>query len=132
LARAVTAALTPLLALLLAVLPASGAAPRTAVLKLQALAPLTVAGHSFGPRERVLLLFAGPNDARSVASIRATKLGRFRVEFRRRVARCDSFTVRAVGTAGSRAVLQVERRCGKTKGPPKQALREQPKAGGAG
>jgi hypothetical protein len=130
-ARAFAAAAAPVLAALLAALPAAGAQapPRTAGLKLASLAPLAVTGRNFGARETVLLIYHGPNGSSKLVSVRATKLGRFRGAFRLRVARCDSFTVRAVGTAGSRAILQVERSC-EEKGPPEQAPKDKPKRPG--
>lgn len=125
-ARAFAAAAAPVLAALVAAMPATGAqAPRrTASLALAALAPLTVTGRSFGPRETVLLTYHAPDGSSRLISVRATRRGSFRGAFRLRVGRCDSFTVRAVGTAGSRAILQVERSCDEEgKGPPGKTRR---------
>ena len=131
-ARAFAVMAAPVVAALLVALPASGApAPsRTASLKLASLAPLAVTGRNFGARESVVVTYLAAGGASRSADARATKLGRFRAVFRIRVGRCDSFTVRATGTAGSRAILQVERTCEENaKGPPKQAPREKPKPG---
>jgi hypothetical protein len=119
--RAVAAAVT---LALVATLPVAGAAPRRAALKLDSYAPLKVSGLDFGPRETVLVTYVPITGANRVLGVRATKLGRLRASFKLRLDRCDSFTVRASGSAGSRAVLQVERRCEKTKGPPKRAPRK--------
>ncbi|MGZ8782208.1 MAG: hypothetical protein ACXWZB_01780 [Gaiellaceae bacterium] len=87
-------------------LPAWGAPPRRATLKLVAQAPLVVRGHGFGPGERGVLVAIGP--ARSQAKVaRATRNGSFLAAFPRiRLRRCDELTVRATGAAGSRATLQ--------------------------
>jgi hypothetical protein len=125
-ARAFAAAAAPVLAALVAAIPATGAqAPkRTASLTLASLAPLTVTGRSFGPRETVLLTYHALDGSSRLISVRATRRGGFRGAFRLRVGRCDSFTVRAVGTAGSRAILQVERSCDdKGKGRPRKTRR---------
>lgn len=127
-ARAVAAAVT---LALLAALPATGAQPRrAAALKLDSISPLMVSGRFFGARESVLLAYAGADGVTRSVRVGATKQGRFRAFFRLRLGRCDSFTVRAVGTAGSRAVLQVERDCEHAKGPPKRAPRKPAPPGG--
>jgi hypothetical protein len=118
--RAVAAAVA--VALVVAV-PAVGKQPRRPALKLDALAPLRVAGRDFAPREAVLLRYVAAGGTSRVTASRATPQGLFRAVFPVRLGRCDSFTVRATGTAGSRAVLQVERRCDDAKGPPKRAPR---------
>jgi hypothetical protein len=120
--RAVLAAAATLA--LVADLPAAGAQARRPALALASLAPLTISGRDFGPREVVLLTYLPSAGSSRVVGARATKQGRFRAVFKLRLGRCDSFTVRASGTRGSRAVLKVERRCEKTKGPPKRAPRE--------
>lgn len=102
-------------------LPATGAVPRRATLQLEATAPLVVSGRHFGAGESVLLTYVASDGTSRVVGVRAARTGGFRAAFPLRLGRCDSFTVRAAGLRGSRAVLQVERGC-KTKGPPKRAL----------
>ena len=114
---------------LVVVVPATAARPRAATLKLESTAPLRVAGKHFGSGESVLLTYAGPRGATRVVGVRATRRGAFAARFPVRLGRCDAFTVRAAGTRGSRAVLQVERRCENAKGPPKRAPRAKPKRG---
>jgi hypothetical protein len=114
--RAVAAAVA-----LVVALPAQGAAPQRAALKLESASPLVVTGRHFGARESVRLTYVSADDVRRIA-VRSTRNGSFRVSFGIRVGRCDSFTVRAAGARGTRAVLQVERACEKAKGPPKRAL----------
>ena len=131
-ARAFAAAAAPVLAALLAALPAAGArAPRaTASLKLASLAPLAVTGRNFGARETVLLTYHAPDGSSRLVSVNASRLGAFRGAFRLRVGRCASFTVRAVGTAGSRAILQVERSCGDRSGPTEPRPKKTPRRPG--
>jgi hypothetical protein len=118
-----------MLALLVA-LPATGAEPRRAAsLKLASLAPLGVTGRNFAPREGVLLIFRGEDGRSRVATVRATRTGRFRASFQIRLRRCDSFVIRAAGTAGNRAVLQVERECEERRGRPEPTPREKRKRG---
>jgi hypothetical protein len=102
-------------------LPATGAVPRRAALQLETTAPLVVSGRHFGAGESVLLTYAAAGGTSRVIGIRATRTGAFEASFPLRLGRCDSFTVRAAGLRGSRAILQVERGC-TTKGPPKRAL----------
>lgn len=97
-----------LLALVLA-LPAWGAEPRP-TLKLKDLSPLTVEGRGFGPRERVVLS-ASALGAQRARTARATRDGRFVVRFTLRLGRCAELTVRARGSLGHRAILQVEPDC---------------------
>jgi hypothetical protein len=126
--RAFAAALAAAMSVLLVALPASGAQPRrAAALKLASIAPLTVTGRNFAPREAVLLIFRAEDGKSRVATTRATKLGRIRVTFRIRLHRCDSFVIRVSGTTGSRAVLQVERDCETPRGRPEPTPREKPK-----
>jgi hypothetical protein len=131
-ARAFAVAAATTLALVAALPAAGGPAPRrTASLKLDALAPLAVTGHDFGGRETVLLTYLAPDGSSRLISVRAGRLGRFRGVFRLQVGRCDSFTIRAVGTAGSRAILQVERSCDeRRKGPPKAPRDKSKRRGG--
>jgi hypothetical protein len=119
--RAVAAALA--LTLVIAT-PATGAKPRRASLKLDAISPLMVSGRSFGAGESVELTYTGADGTTRTVRVSSTRQGRFRAFFRLRLDRCDSFTVRAAGAGGSRAVLQVERSCKDAKGPPKRAPRE--------
>lgn len=114
--RAAAAALV-----LVVALPATGAAPRRAALQLESTRPLIVSGRHFGAGESVLLTYVAADETRRVVAVRATPTGSFRATFALRPGRCDSFTVRAAGLRGSRAVLQVERGCEKGKGPPKRA-----------
>lgn len=104
--RAVAAAL---LALVFA-LPAAGAEPRRASLQLQSIAPLTVRGQGFGAREPVVLTLLAPRLRRSIA-VRATSKGRLKGQYKLRLGRCTTFTVRATGLRGSRAILQVTPDC---------------------
>lgn len=113
---------------LIVALPATGAvSPRRAALQLEALAPLQVSGRDFGPRELVRLRYEPAAGGVRVRTVQATRQGRLRAAFPVRLGRCQSFTVRAAGSAGSRAVLQVERSCAEAKGPPERAPREKPK-----
>jgi hypothetical protein len=121
--QAVAAAVT---LVLMTAVPAAGQ-PRRASLTLDSIAPLRVSGRDFGTRESVLLTYIAADGTSRDVTVRAAKDGALRGGFKLRLGRCDSFTVRAAGAAGSRAVLQVERRCENTKGPPKQAPREKPK-----
>jgi hypothetical protein len=130
LVRAFAAALAAAMSALLVAMPAPGAQPRrAAALKLAALAPLTVTGRNFAPREGVLLIFRGDKGRSGIATGRATRTGRLRIAFRIRLHRCDSFIIRAAGTTGSRAVLQVERDCEKERDRPAPTPREKPKRG---
>ncbi len=103
------AAAAAVLVLLLA-LPAGAAQPRRATLKLKALAPLVVEGRSFAARERVALWASASNAQRTRLAV-ASRNGAFTVRFDLRLGRCTALTVRAVGTRGSRSILQVEPGC---------------------
>jgi hypothetical protein len=96
------------LAVLVLALPGWSAGPRRATLLLRQTSPLVVRGEGFGVREQVAVT-AGTD--RTVATVRATKSGRFTARFRLRVGRCTELTVRAVGSQGSRAILQREPGC---------------------
>jgi hypothetical protein len=87
------------------------AAPKRAALKLESLAPLVVTGKQFGKQEPVILTYLASDLTRRVRAVRSTRAGSFRRAFGLRVGRCESFTVRALGLHGSRAVLQVDPRC---------------------
>jgi hypothetical protein len=117
-------AVTAVLMLVLA-LPAPAAPGSTrASLKLTSTTPLVVVGTGFGAREPVLLTYTAADLTRRVLGVRATRIGGFRARFELRPERCAAFTVRAAGTRGSRAVLQVEPACEqKPKGLPKEAPR---------
>ena len=109
------------LMLVLAV-PAQGASQRRASLKLWSLAPLVVRGTQFGFRERVVVTYLGSDQTTRTVGASSDRNGRFEALLDVRLDRCTSFTVRASGTRGSRAVLQVEPACRqKGKGPPKRA-----------
>lgn len=101
-------------------LPALGAAPRRASLKLESIAPLIVRGKQFGPQEPVILTYLAGDLTRRVIGVRAKRNGNFRAAFALRLDRCAAFTVRAAGVRGSRAVLQVDPSCTNGKGPPKK------------
>ena len=103
------AAAAAVLVLLLA-LPAGAAQPRRATLKLADLAPLVVEGVSFGKRERVVLTASAPGAQRMLAVV-ARRNGSFAARFDLRLGRCEPLTVRAVGSRGSRAILQREPGC---------------------
>lgn len=103
------AAAAAVLVLVLA-LPAAAAQPRRATLKLASLAPLVVAGAGFGRSERVVLTASAPNAQRTLALV-SRRNGSFTARFRLRLGRCAPLTVRAVGSRGSRAILQVEPGC---------------------
>jgi hypothetical protein len=96
------------LAVLVLALPGWSAGPRRATLLLRQTSPLVVRGEGFGVREQVAVT-AGTD--RTFATVRATKSGRFTARFRLRVGRCTELTVRAVGSQGSRAILQREPGC---------------------
>ena len=115
------------LMLVLAV-PAQGASQRRASLKLESLAPLVVRGTQFGFRERVVVTYVGSDQSTRTVGASSSRNGRFEASFDVRVDRCTAFTVRASGTRGSRAVLQVEPACDKKrKGPPERAHAIPPK-----
>jgi len=115
------------LMLVLAV-PAQGASQRRASLKLESLAPLVVRGTQFGFRERVVVTYVGSDQSTRTVGASSSRDGRFEASFDLRVDRCTAFTVRASGTRGSRAVLQVEPACDKKrKGPPERAHAIPPK-----
>ena len=109
------------LMLVLAV-PAQGASQRRAALKLESLAPLVVRGTQFGFREPVVVTYLGSNRSTRTVGATSTPNGRFEASFDVRLDRCAAFIVRASGTRGSRAVLQVEPACRQKRGgPPKRA-----------
>jgi hypothetical protein len=101
---ALTAIMVALLAVSTTALGASDA--RRATLRITDLAPLTVRGANFRPGERVkLLVNAGTPVMRAV---RAGERGRFVVRLGVRMdASSCSAVVQAVGTAGSRALVDL-------------------------
>lgn len=101
-------------------LPALGASPRRASLKLESIAPLVVGGTQFGVHEPVTLTYLAGDLTRRVIGVRAKRNGSFRAPFALRLDRCAVFTIRASGSRGSRAVLQVDPSCKNGKGPPKK------------
>jgi hypothetical protein len=112
------------LALVLA-LPASGALPRRASLELRSTDPVVVLGRGFGPREPVLVT-ASARNVRRIVPLIARRDGTFSARFDLRLGRCTPLTVRAVGTRGSRAILQAEPGC---RTPVKDRDQETPSAG---
>jgi hypothetical protein len=93
-------------------LPGWAAQPRRATLKLETVAPLVVRGVNFGAREQVAVIAATPAGQR-IVNIRARSNGRFVAAFGLSLERCAPLTIRAIGSLGSRAILQVEPRCKK-------------------
>lgn len=99
-------------ALLAAAAPAGGRAPAwsaaaTPRLTLTALKPPTVDGSSFANGEYVTITLRGLPGGTRVRHRRTGPAGTFRVVFRKaKAGRCDGFTVRATGDAGSRATLR--------------------------
>jgi hypothetical protein len=100
-----------LLALMLvAVLCGSAAAAgdaRRPALRIVDLAPLTVRGTSFGPRERVTLLVNAGKPIRK--RVLAGPRGGFTVRLGVRVEGCTAVVVQAIGARGSRAMVDVTR-----------------------
>ena len=99
------------LALLLAV-PAWGGKPRRASLELRSIDPVVVTGRGFASHEPVLLTASAGATGRVVPLV-AKRNGTFVARFRLHLGPCASFTVRAVGTRGSRAILKVDPACPK-------------------
>jgi hypothetical protein len=71
------------------------------------LSPLTVRGVRFKAWERVTVTLDGGK--RGTTRVLATRAGAFRAEFRITLRRCQTVTIRATGSRGSRAVRQVPR-----------------------
>lgn len=87
--------------------PAGGAALR-ARLTLVDLAPVTVVGRGFEPRERVVVRVRWDGDHTAAKAVVAGVRGRFVVRFRSLAfGGCDVFTVTARGGRGSRATLRL-------------------------
>jgi hypothetical protein len=89
---------------------ASASATRP-VLRLVSYAPVSVRGVHFEPRERVRVVLSGTQSERH--RVRATAAGTFRVSFTSTTDDpCSAaFTIRAVGTRGSFALLKVRPQC---------------------
>lgn len=90
-------------------LPGSAASPRRATLKLASVSPLVVRGHDFGRRERVAVVASQPG-MQQIVNVTARQ-GRFAAPFTLVVERCTTLTVRAIGSLGSRAILQRDTGC---------------------
>ena len=107
------ARLSLLMALIVAASTAAGSAEATApTLRIRAVAPLTVAGSGFVPRERVTMTVQVVGRRVASRPVTAGSRGGFRARFTTLVAvdPCrGSVAVGAVGAAGSRA--SVRRRC---------------------
>ncbi len=104
-----------LLVLVLA-LPAFGAQPSRASLELRSTNPVVVLGRGFVSREPVLLTATAGTIQRIVPLV-ARRNGTFKARFRLQLGRCAPVTVLAVGTRGSRAILQVDPGCRRPRGP---------------
>ena len=104
-----------LLVLVLA-LPAFGAQPRRASLQLVSTEPVVVLGRGFTSREPVFLT-ATAGTIRRIVPVIARRNGTFKARFRLRLGSCAPVTVLAVGTRGSRAILQYEPDCRRPRGP---------------
>ena len=116
-------AIAAVVLVLVLALPTAAAPPTRALLELRATAPLTVRGTGFAPRETVTLTVVGPR-VRGAIVARAKRNGTLTGRFPRiRIGRCAAFTVRAVGFAGSRAILVVPG-CRNAEGPPERALEQ--------
>jgi hypothetical protein len=95
------------LLLLLALTPSAGAAPaRTASLRIVQLKPLTVAGRSFKPNEKVKLI--ATSEGVAVKAVRADARGRFTARLALVSVQCLSTVVQAFGARGSRAYTSLD------------------------
>jgi hypothetical protein len=84
----------------------TGATTRAPSLRLVTRQPLTVAGRGFEPLERVRVV-ASWESGEAILRTHATRSGSFLVRFSgQRLGRCDALVVRAVGSRGSRALLE--------------------------
>ena len=94
---------TATLALALAGVASAGTGP---TLRLASMKPLVVTGTHFKAHERVLVTLR-TDTTQLMRHAKATPSGTFRVDFGTvTFGRCSGFTVRAVGSAGSGAVLK--------------------------
>jgi hypothetical protein len=104
------------LALVLA-LPAAGAKPQRASLQLRSTNPVVVLGRGFVAREPILVTARAENE-HAIVPLVARRNGSFTARFKKlRLGPCESLTVRAIGTRGSRAILQAEPGCEDQRGP---------------
>jgi hypothetical protein len=87
-------------------------APR-AKIELRSNAPLVVHGAGFGRGERVVVIANVPG-TQEIVNLTARR-GRFAATFTLSVKRCTALTVRALGSLGSRAILQRDADCGDKK-----------------
>jgi hypothetical protein len=94
-------------------LPGWAAPPRRATLKLGSVAPLVVRGVDFGAGERVAVV-ASLQGAQEIVNTKARRNGRFTATFKLGIQRCVPLTVRAIGSLGSRAILQRAPGCSPT------------------
>ena len=95
---------------LVLVLPGWAAPPRRATLKLTTVAPLVVHGVGFGRGERIAVI-AGYPGTQQIVNVQARRNGRFSARFTLVLTRCTPLTVRAIGSLGSRAILQRDPAC---------------------
>ena len=109
------AAAVGLVLVLVLALPAWGAKPRRAWLELRSTDPVVVVGRGFAAQEPILVS-ANAGNARGVVPLIARRNGTFRARFKLRLGRCTPLTVRAIGTRGSRAILQADPGCGRPPG----------------
>jgi hypothetical protein len=91
-------------------LPGWAAPPRRATLNLTSVAPLVVRGVGFGRTEQVAVVASIPG-TQQIVHVTARR-GRFAATFSLAVERCTALTVRAIGSLGSRAILQRDAGCG--------------------
>jgi hypothetical protein len=91
-------------ALTISALPAL-ATTSQASLRVAHLAPLAVTGHGFKGREQVRLVLTARGATWKKAA-RAGSTGSFTASFPVRVGHCTGFTVQAIGSRGSRAILK--------------------------
>jgi hypothetical protein len=89
--------------------PASSAQTERARIRTVDLAPVTVRGTGFHSGERVSVTVSAK--ASSTKIVAATAVGTWRVVFKRRLASCQAYSIRAVGAAGSRAFVKVTPMC---------------------
>jgi hypothetical protein len=105
-------------------LPGSAAPPRRATLKLDSVSPLVVRGAGFGRGERVAVVANQPG-TQQIVNLTARR-GLFTATFTREFDRCAALTIRAIGSLGSRAILQRDGACP----PPREKDRERRKVPG--
>lgn len=110
------AAAVGLVLVLVFAFPALGAQPRRATLELRSTNPVVVVGRGFVAREPVLLTATAGSIQRIVPLI-ARRNGTFKARFRLQLGRCAPVSILAVGTRGSRAILQVDPGCRRPRGP---------------